>query len=136
MSRPVHVAMEDHRLLAQFVAHCNLLCAAGPGPLPRKAVEATQTFTQQLCGHMAYEERRLFPVLAATPPTPATGALLAELEAEHRVIEDETRRLSRALARNPQTDREVAAVRKQLRDLAKHLEKHSAKENELFPSLL
>jgi len=135
-SESLRSVLNDHEMLEQFIDSFNRLFASGATTIPMDAVAATREFSQKLTGHFAYEEQHIFPALLATMSSADAARLIAELREEHDELERKAKRLNKMLSPANLASQNVRSLRMAMQDLGDQMERHSAKENELFPSLL
>ena len=128
--------LNDHEMLEEFIGGFNRLFAFGATTIPREAADATREFSQKLIGHFAYEEQHIFPALLARLSGPDVVQVISELREEHDDLEKRAKQLSKMLSATNLADQNANSLRKAMEDLGERMQRHSAKENELFPSLL
>jgi iron-sulfur cluster repair protein YtfE (RIC family) len=132
----VETALNDHELLEEFIENFDRLFSNGVATIPKKAAAAARQFSQKLIGHFAYEEEHIFPALLATLSGADVVPLISELRDEHNELEKKAKQLNKMLSAVSLTDQDVNSLRKVMQSLGDQMQRHSAKENELFPSLL
>lgn len=128
--------LNDHEMLEEFIDGFNRLFATGATTIPPDAADTTREFSQKLTGHFAYEEQHIFPALMATLSSADAAQLISELREEHDELEKKAKQLNKMLSPANLADQNVKSLRLAMQDLGDQMQRHSAKENELFPSLL
>jgi hypothetical protein len=126
--------LNDHVLLEEFLEGFHHLFASGVTTISQEVADETREFSEKLIGHFAYEEQHIFPALLETRPGQAQ--IVAELREEHDELEKRAKQLNKMLSPSHLASQNVATLRRAMQDLGDQMERHSAKENELFPSLL
>jgi iron-sulfur cluster repair protein YtfE (RIC family) len=132
----VETALNDHVLLVKFIEDIHSFFSDGVVTTPRKAATATRQFCQQLIRHFAYEEEHIFPALVASQSRAGLVRQVAELRDEHDELEKKAKQLTKLVSPANLANQDVKALRQAVESLGDQMERHSAKENELFPSLL
>lgn len=133
-SQALNLARADHVQLALGIFHFRrLFKGARPVDAPQQFAEIQHFITKKIAEHFADEERRIFPVVLASQPTPQETQTITELCAEHEQM------LAQAQQLHGQLQRVTIAKCKgelwtTLRDFLAALEKHAAKEDRLFQS--
>ena len=127
--------LRDDELLLEYVESFNQLFAS-PLPVPAALAVLKQFFTRQLPGHFAYEERRVFPALLQAGFGVKVTRCITGLRKDHRRFLKQARQLNQMLSISVWDTASRKALRKALLNFGAQLRRHSAKENELFPSLL
>jgi iron-sulfur cluster repair protein YtfE (RIC family) len=128
--------LNDHELLEGFVGNFNRLIAGDATTISPKVATATREFSQRLIGHFAYEEEHIFPALLRGLPGLDVAQIVSELRDEHDELEKRAKQLEKMLSPANLAGQSPAVLRRAMQDLADQMERHSSKENELFPSLL
>ena len=128
--------LNDHEMLEQFIEGFNRLFARGATTISRKAADEMREFSQKLIGHFAYEEQHIFPALLAAMSSADAAQLISELREEHDELEKRAKQLNKMLSAANHADQNVKSLRMAMEGLGDQMARHSAKENELFPSLL
>jgi len=129
--------LKDDEVLLQFVANYDRLFASNQARVSARAAMATkQFFKQHVLGHFAYEERHIFPGLLQAGLGADVARAVAEIRKDHQALSKEVKQLTALLAAAELSRADVANLRVAMAALGKHLERHSAMENKLFPSLV
>jgi iron-sulfur cluster repair protein YtfE (RIC family) len=123
-------------MLEEFIEGFNRLFTNGATTIPEDAAAATREFTQKLIGHFAYEEQHLFPALQDAMPRGDAARLISELREEHDELESKAKQLNKMLSPANLASQNARLLRMAMQDLGDQMQRHSARENELFPSLL
>jgi iron-sulfur cluster repair protein YtfE (RIC family) len=128
--------LNDHEMLEEYIDGFNRLFTNGTTTIPKDAAAVTREFSQKLIGHFAYEEEHIFPALRAAMPSADAAQLISELREEHDDLERKAKQLSKMLSPANLNGQNVRLLRMAMEDLGNQMQRHSTKENELFPSLL
>ena len=127
----------DHEILSLYIESFNRMFAQSSPQVMRDAAEAAKLFlTKKVVDHFTYEERCIFPALLQANPSEEVRHLVSEIQADHKLLLREAKRLHKILAQEELAYDRAGFLRKAMLDFFHHLEKHASKENELFPSLL
>jgi len=132
----LRLVLNDHEMLEEFIDGFNRLFASGTTTISKEVADETREFSQKLIGHFAYEEQHIFPALLASMPGSDVAQIISELREDHDELERRAKQLSKMLSPANLAGQNVNSLRVAMRDLGDQMERHSAKENELFPSLL
>jgi len=128
----LQVAQADHVLLSLSIWNFRrLFTGARPPEAAQQFAEIQQFITKKIFAHFADEESRVFPLMLADDPGKPTSKVIAELRAEHATLLTKAHRLNALLARcslNKCKGEHWSALRSFLTDM----EKHVAKEDQLF----
>lgn len=129
--------LKDDEVLVQFVANHDRLFASKKTRVSARAATATkQFFKQHVLGHFAYEERHIFPGLLQAGLGADVARAVADIRKDHRALSKEVKQLTALLAAAKLSRADMATLRVAMTAFGKHLERHSAMENKLFPSLV
>jgi hypothetical protein len=129
-------ASADHEMLDQYMACYKRIFTRTSAKAVRKATEATRHFLRKkVVEHFAFEERRIFPALLEAFPSEGVADLVLKLRADHKRLMQEARRLDQMLADETAAYNRPSSLRKGMLNFFHRLEKHAAKEDELFPLL-
>lgn len=130
-------AMADHEILALYIESFSRMFSHPSPKVARAASQAIRVFlNEKIVDHFAYEEQRVFPALLQADGKAEMSRLVSALCQEHKALLKESKRLNKLLLEENVTNSRHARLRKALLDFFHNLEKHSAKENKLIPSLL
>jgi hemerythrin-like domain-containing protein len=136
-SSSVEKVLADHEILSQYIESFNKLCATNCGTNDRQAANVVKTIINQwLVAHFAYEEQRIFPALLAARPSAKFSQRIANLQAEHKSLLQHARRLDQLLGKPNRGGSHRDVLRKSMLDFVNRLQRHSASEDEMFPSLV
>jgi iron-sulfur cluster repair protein YtfE (RIC family) len=129
--------MADHEILSLYFERFNRMFVDGsPGSTQTEIGEIRLILNEKIMAHFAYEEEHIFPALLHCDPSQETSDAVSILRKEHVSLRNEAQRLNEMLP-DEEPDGNLADVpRKAMLDFFTSLEKHAAKENELFPSLM
>jgi hypothetical protein len=127
----------DHEVLSLYIESFNRMFAQSSPQVMRDAAEAVKLFlTRKVVDHFAYEERHIFPALLQANPGEGVRNRVSEIQAEHKLLLKEAKRLDKILAQEELAYDRAGFLRKAMLDFLHHLEKHASRENALFPSLM
>jgi len=125
----------DHEILARAIKNFRqLFSGKHPADAAQEFNEIKQLITQKIPEHFADEEA-VFPSLLSDNPSPHVARVIAELRSEHIQLLEEVQQVSDQL--NPCTITQCHGhLWLAMLDVFKALEKHAAKEEQLFKSFL
>jgi len=116
----------------EYVENVNRLFAGGAPDVTKKARASARRFlNEQLLAHFAGEEQHIFPALLDADLGKKVVQRIADLRKDHKQFVKQINKLDKLIA-GPVGP----ALRKALTGFSVRLQKHAAKENELFPSLI
>lgn len=107
-----------------------------PGNTPKEIGEIRLILNEKIMAHFAYEEEHIFPALLQGSPSQETSDAVSILRKEHVSLRKEAQRLNEMLSDEGSDGNLTDVLRKAMLDFFISLEKHAAKENQLFPSLM
>ena len=127
----------DHELLTKYI-ECFHRMFAHPSPkVARQATAAVRhLINRKIVDHFAYEERHILPALLKINPSEKVLRGVTKLRLEHQSLLSEAKRLDRLLADETTAYNHPSQLRKAMLHFFHRMEKHAAKEDELFPSML
>lgn len=129
--------MADHEILSYYIEHFHQIFAdESPKNLRAEIDDIRMILNEKVVDHFAYEEEHVFPGLLKAISGEETFAAVSILRKEHVSLRKEAQRLNEMLADQDLDGNPSAELRKAMLDFFISLEKHAAKENQLFPSLM
>ena len=129
--------MADHEILSHYVEHFNEMFVDGSAKNIREEIDAIkQILNEKVTAHFAFEEEHIFPGLLEAIPGQETSDAVSILREEHVLLRKQAERLNEMLSDENPDGTLTGALRKAMLDFLVNLERHAAKENELFPSLM
>jgi iron-sulfur cluster repair protein YtfE (RIC family) len=137
LSESLRAVMADHEILSIYIERFNrLFVDDSPGNVQKEIGEIRLILNDKIMAHFAYEEEHIFPALLQGDPSQKTSDAVSVLHKEHVSLRKEAQRLSEMLTDEDSEGNLTDLLRKAMLDFFISLEKHAAKENELFPSLM
>ena len=135
-SAVLQLAVEDHEIISKLTEAISRMFASKSEAGLKKAIQAiTKLTNQKVLKHFAYEEAKVFAPLLADRPDRKTIKLVTVLEAEHKSLLQQIRRLERTLTTRSLPGQASVLWKALMRFLDK-FEDHANKENEFFHFLL
>jgi len=129
--------MADHEILSHYVEHFNRMFVDGSAKNMREEIdEIKQILNEKVIAHFAYEEEHIFPGLLEVIPSQETSDAVSILREEHELLRKQVKQLNEMLSDEDPDGKLTGALRTTMLDFLANLERHAAKENELFPSLM
>jgi len=129
------IARTDHEILARAIKNFRTLFSGAHLPnAAQQFDEIKQLVAQKIPEHFADEEA-VFPSLLANNPSRPVAQVIAELRAEHIQLLEEVQQISTQL-RHSTITKCPGHLWLTLLDIFKTLEKHAAKEEQLFKLFL
>lgn len=129
--------MADHEILSHYVEHFNQMFVDGSAKNMREEIdEIKQILNEKVIAHFAFEEEHIFPGLLGAIPNQETSDDVSILREEHELLRKQAGRLNEMLSDEGPDGNLTGALRKAMLDFLANLERHAAKESELFPSLM
>ena len=129
--------MADHEILAQYIERFNRMFADESPKNMREEIDGIkQIINQKVVDHFAYEEEHIFPGLLHAIPSKEVSDAVSILRKEHVSFLKQAKRLNEMLSDQDPDGNLTDVLRKAMLDFLANLERHAAKENELFPSLM
>ena len=136
-SKLLERALADHALISQYTDSIGRMFGGGHAELVRAATETARQFlTKKLVQHFDYEEQQIFPALLQPTVSETVRRLVLEIQDEHESLLEEAQQLDKMLAAHEAGGDHEDSLRQAMLSFLQKLEKHSVKENELFPSML
>ena len=129
-SQVLSIAQADHEILECGIQNLRRLFM-GIDPPAVAALASIPKFIDKQVRHFAYAEKQVFPLLVVDNPGENLAQVVAELRQEQATLLEELRWLKNLLQRYCQT-RFTDELRTATLDFFATLEKHSAKEAQLF----
>ncbi len=137
LSESLKTVMADHEILSHYIEHFNQMFVDGsPTNLRKEIDEIKQILNHKVVEHFAYEEEHIFPGLLKAVSAEETSDAVSILRKEHVSLRKEAQRLNEMLSDEGPDGNLTGELRKAMLDFFISLEKHAAKENQLFPSLM
>jgi len=137
LSESVKTAMADHEILSQYIERYNRMFADESPKNMREEIDGIKLIVnQKVVDHFAYEEEHIFPGLLQAIPSKEVSDAVSILRKEHVLLLKQAKRLNEMLSNQDHDGNCTSALRKAMLDFLANLERHAAKENELFPSLM
>ena len=126
-------AQADHVLLSTSIWNFRrLFQGAAPSDAAQQFAEIQHQITKKIRDHFANEENQVFPLMLTTQLNPAQAQLIAELRQEHGRLLAEAQHLNALLQHVKSLAKCKGEVWTALRVFLKEMEKHVAKEDQLF----
>ena len=137
LSESLKTVMADHEILSHYIEHFHRLFAGESPKNQRSEIDDIRMIlTKKVVEHFAFEEEHIFPGLLKAIPGEETSEAVSILRKEHVSLRKEAQRLNEMLADQDLDGTPTGELRKVMLDFLADLEKHAAKENQLFPSLM
>lgn len=137
LSQSLNRVMADHEILSHYVEHFNEMFADGSARNLREEIAAIkQILNEKVPAHFAFEEEHIFPGLLAAIPSRETSDAVSILREEHALLRERAEQLNQMLSDENPDGNLSDTLRHALLDFLANLERHAAKENVLFPSLM
>lgn len=134
----IRKALGTHEAVSEYVANLDQLVPLLREMDATRKIGGMKAFLERnVVEHFAFEENAAFPALLAVDPHPTTRDLVAELLKEHKVLLQEVKELNEMLLQGDLNDGEyVPRVERAFRAFFGRLQKHAAREDNLFIPLL